>query len=69
MATQAQKVINDTPSEVVDEIRRQYNALLDMLESIADFSTMQTDLGSSTPAAKRVTVTPEPPESPKIPSP
>lgn len=67
MPTAAQKVVNDTPSEVVDEIRRQFNALLDLLESAADLGAIQTGLGDAVGTSKRVTVTPEPPEAPKFP--
>jgi len=67
MATQKQKVSNDTPSEVVHELRRQFNALLAELESVADLATLQTNLGTG--VAKEVTVSPEPPRLPRFPTP
>jgi hypothetical protein len=60
MATQKIRVTQTMPySSEVNELRKQFNALLSELESVADFATLQTDLAAG--VAKEVEVTLEGP--------
>lgn len=65
MAVLEQKVLNDSSSEVLDELRRQFNALLVLMEAAADLAAIQTGLGDGTVLA--VTVMPDSPDARKWP--
>jgi hypothetical protein len=67
MTVQTQKVINDNDSEVLDELRRQFNALLAMMETAANLAAIQTALGDGT--VRSVSVMPDSPDRPRWPSP
>jgi len=68
MALSDKKVVQDTPSEVVENLRKQFNALLEVLQSAADFAAVQTSLNAD--GAKRITLEltlPALPSAPKTP--
>ena len=67
MANTSIKVVDDTPSQVVHELRRQFNALLDLMEDAADLAAIQTGLSDGT--VDKVVVAPELAVPPRFPTP
>ena len=66
MATKQKKVVDDSPSTKLDELRKQFNALLVLLEGAADLNAIQTGLGAGD--AKEVVVDKELPTPPAFPT-
>ena len=46
MAIKTQKVVQDTPSELVLEIMTQFNNLLALMDAAADYAAVKTALGT-----------------------
>lgn len=44
MAIKTKRVVQDTPSVVVEQLRRQFNLLLDQLDSSTTYSTVVTNI-------------------------
>ena len=66
MATVEKKVVNDSPSQKLDELRKEFNKLLVLIEAAADLDAIQTGLGNGT--AKEVKVDVELPNPPQFPT-
>jgi hypothetical protein len=67
MSVQTQKVLNDNDSEVLDEVRRQFNALLSLIDTAADLAAIKAAITAGT--VKSVSVMPDSPDRPRWPSP
>lgn len=63
MATKQRIVSNDTPSEIVHEMRRQLNALVELIDSGADLAAIKS--GISDGDVRKVVTDPELPTPPR----
>lgn len=67
MATVDRKVVDDLSSDAFDELRRQFNNLLDAISDDADLTAIKASLTAGT--VRKVVVERERPVGPRFPNP
>lgn len=64
MALTSKKVVQDTPSELVADLRREFNALLVAIDTSTDYATLKSNVQTG---VKKLITTLELPKQPIIP--